>query len=246
MLETGDDHPLEVLLILQRVLDGEDAAPGMPEQEEVVAIQPERDPHLLHFLDVVVDAEERRHVVGLVAVVRAQLVVVVVLDAVRRQETVEGLERLVGPARPAVQQQHLDPRVVADALGPHPEIAGRGVDRDHAHAALPGIGATAVVEVGRRRPRFGGGRRQREQAGQQCGEDAWHERLRRESELAPLYAEASRAARKRLRLSPTRTARHDIQDDRAFIRGFTRASQATRDDGHASRRRSCRPCPITS
>ena len=47
----GDDQSAQVLLVVQRVLDGQDAAPGVAEQDEVVPIQPERLTDLLHLID---------------------------------------------------------------------------------------------------------------------------------------------------------------------------------------------------
>ena len=81
----------------------------------MLAVQAERLAHLLDLVDEAVELPQRR-VVGLVAVVRAELVVVVVLDTRGRQVAVERLEVLVGGARPAVQQQHLDARLLPTRL----------------------------------------------------------------------------------------------------------------------------------
>jgi hypothetical protein len=56
----------------------------------------------------------QRHVVGAVAASRAELVVVVVLDACGGKVAVACLEVFVRRAGPAVQQQNLQVRVVAD------------------------------------------------------------------------------------------------------------------------------------
>ena len=108
-----------MLLVPQRVLDREHAAPGVPEQEEVVPVQPQR---LADLLDLVHEARQlpQLRLVRLVAVEGAELVVVVVLDPRRRQIAVEGLEVLVRRARPAVQQQQLHRRRVADRASSRP------------------------------------------------------------------------------------------------------------------------------
>ena len=77
----------------------------------------------------------QRRVVRLVAVRRAELVVVVVLDARGREKAVEGLEVLVRRPGPPCRSSSLSRRVVADALGPDAEVALRRGDRDHPHAA---------------------------------------------------------------------------------------------------------------
>ena len=137
-----------MLLVLQRVLGREDAAPGVPEQEEVLPVQPQRLADLLHLVDEARQLPQVR-LVRLVAAEGAELVVVVVLDPRRRQIAVEGLEVLVGRARPAVQQQQPHRRGVADALGPDPEGALRRLDRDHPHAAAQDVVAAGGVEIAR-------------------------------------------------------------------------------------------------
>src|SRR5262249_4298535 len=62
---------------------------------------------------------------------RAELIVVEELDAGGGEVVLEALEVLVGRAGAAVQEQQLDPRVGAEPLGPHLEIAFRRVDRNH-------------------------------------------------------------------------------------------------------------------
>src|SRR5262249_45095830 len=78
-----------------------------------------------------------------------ELVVVVVLDAGAGEEAVERLEVLVRDARAAVQEEHLEPRVVADALRPDLERALRRRDWNHLHAAAEHVVAARVVEVAR-------------------------------------------------------------------------------------------------
>jgi hypothetical protein len=46
-----DHEPLEVLLMVDRVLHRQEPAPRLPEEHEVVPIQAERLPHLLHLID---------------------------------------------------------------------------------------------------------------------------------------------------------------------------------------------------
>jgi hypothetical protein len=73
--------------------------------------------HLLYFF------YEPRHLpqvrlVRLVAVVGAELVVVVLDAGIGGEVAVEGLEILVRRSRPSVQEQHLHRRGIADPLGP--------------------------------------------------------------------------------------------------------------------------------
>ena len=119
-----EDEALQVLLVLQRVLDSEHAAPGVPEEVEV--LEPQRRAHLLDLLPESVDRPEAR-VVRLVGVGRAELVVVIELDPLLRQEILETLEVLVRRAGPAVEGQHLDP-ARAHLLGP--DLVFAAVDRD--------------------------------------------------------------------------------------------------------------------
>ncbi len=112
-----------------------------PSRKKLSAVQPQRLPHLLDFVDEAVEVPQVG-VVGLVAVGRAELVVVVVLDARRRQVAVGRLEILVGRRRAAVEEEELRGRVVADALGPDPELTlGRG-DGDQLHPAAEQVVAT--------------------------------------------------------------------------------------------------------
>ena len=69
-----------MLLVLQRIFGGENSAPRVAQQKEVPGVQAECDTDLLHLVDEPVELPELR-LVGLVAVERAELVVVVVLDA---------------------------------------------------------------------------------------------------------------------------------------------------------------------
>ena len=132
----------------ERILHREDPAPRLAEEHEVVRPEPQCHAHLLHLVDEARDVPQLR-VVRLVAVGRAELVVVDVFNARRGQERVEPFEVFVRGARPAVQQQHLEPRVVADALRPDTEVTVLCVDRDHGHAARQRVRAPFLVEVAR-------------------------------------------------------------------------------------------------
>ncbi len=72
-----------MLWVFQGVFHGEDAAPGVPVEHEV--IEPQADTYLLDFLRVALEGPQGR-VVRLIGVVAAQLVVVVHLDAGLRQK----------------------------------------------------------------------------------------------------------------------------------------------------------------
>jgi hypothetical protein len=90
-------------LVFQRVLDGEQPAPRLSEQIEILLIDLQRGPDLLHLLDEAREIPQIRFV-RLIAERRSELVVVVVLDARRREIAVEGFHVLVRRARTAVQQ----------------------------------------------------------------------------------------------------------------------------------------------
>ena len=75
----GDDQAAQVLLVRQGVLHGQDAAPRLAVEHEVLAVQAQRLADLLHLVDEAVKLPQRR-LVGLVAEPGAELVVVVVLD----------------------------------------------------------------------------------------------------------------------------------------------------------------------
>jgi hypothetical protein len=120
--------------VLQRVLGREQAAPRRAEEVEVVFVQPEGLADLLDFLDETRQVPQLG-IVRLVAVVGPELIVEVVLDPLGRKEAVDCLVVLVRHARPAVQQQDLHARIVADALRPDMERALRRLDRNHPHAA---------------------------------------------------------------------------------------------------------------
>src|SRR5262249_27517132 len=77
----------------------------------------------------------------------AELVVVVILNACVREIAVEGFEVLVRRRGPAMQQEHLDLRIVADAFGPDLEHALRRLNGDHTHAAAEYIVAAVVMQV---------------------------------------------------------------------------------------------------
>ena len=138
-----------MLLVLERVLDRQRAAPGLPEQVEVGAIEAERLAHLLHLVDEAWDLPQIR-VVGLIAVGGAELIVVVVLDPGGREIGVAGFEVLMRRAGSPVQHEDLHRRVVADPFRPHPELALRRDDRDELHPAGKDVVPPGVIEVGLR------------------------------------------------------------------------------------------------
>ena len=131
----------------ERVLQREHAVPRPAEQEEVLRPEFQRPAHLVDLVDEALDRPEIR-IAGLVAVVGVELVVVDVLDALGRQVAVETFIKLMGGARPAVQQQHANARVVAEALDPDRELTFWRFDRDAADAAGPLIGCFRIVQVG--------------------------------------------------------------------------------------------------
>src|SRR6266550_578113 len=118
----------------------------MADQIEVAAVQIQRVSHLFNLIDEPVDLP-KVGIIWLVAVSGSQLVVVEVLDAGRREIAVTSLPVLVSRSWPAVQQQHLCVRVVADTLGPNLKVAFRGLDRDHLDATAENVVAAGVVEV---------------------------------------------------------------------------------------------------
>ena len=121
----------------------------MSEQIEILTVETQRLTDLFHFLHCSRNCPEFRRV-GLIAVIGAELIVVVVLDAGSRQKTVERLEVFVGHSRSAVQQQHLDPRIISDALRPDVEGAARRRNRNHFHTAAQYVVAARVVEISAR------------------------------------------------------------------------------------------------
>src|SRR6202012_3740850 len=120
---------LEVPLVLEGVLHGQDAAPGIPQQVKITGIEPERLADLLDFLHHTIHRPEGA-VFGLVAVKRAQLVVFYHLEALPGKEAFKTFHIFVGHGGTAVEQEYLDPRVVADALGPDAEVPDGGMDGD--------------------------------------------------------------------------------------------------------------------
>src|SRR6266566_6660393 len=118
----------------------------MSHQIEVVAVQIKPLAYLLDLIDESIDLPQVR-IIRLVAVRGAQLVVVEVLDARRREVAVASLPVLVSRGWPAVKQQHLGLWVVSDTLGPDLEVALGGLDRDHLDATAEIIVTAGVVEV---------------------------------------------------------------------------------------------------
>src|ERR1700691_5338457 len=127
----------------------------MAEQKEIGRVQSECETNLFNL---VYKAREFPQIVkiGLVDVIRTQLVIVVVLDAGGGKIGIACFEVLMRATRPAVQQQQFDTRVVADALSPDLEYATRRRDRDASHSACTAIGTRGIVQIVREGP--GGGR----------------------------------------------------------------------------------------
>src|ERR1700676_4666061 len=96
----------------------------MPEQKKIAGIKTERRAYLFDLVDKAGNSPQIGNV-GLVAVMRALLVVVIDSNDGSQQIGVARLEVLVRRPRPAMQQQQLHARIVAYALGPHLEIPVR-------------------------------------------------------------------------------------------------------------------------
>jgi hypothetical protein len=69
-------------LVFQGILHGQDAAPGVTQQEEIVPVQPEGPPHLLHLFDETFHSPQVR-VIRLIGISRPQLVIVEKLVALK-------------------------------------------------------------------------------------------------------------------------------------------------------------------
>src|ERR1700722_1778413 len=106
----------------------------MAEQKEIVGVQAECQANLLNLVDKPRDLPQIIEI-RLVAVMRTQLVIVVVLDAGGGKIRVAGFEVLMRRARPAVKQQQFDTRIVADPFGPDLERAARRSDWDASNPA---------------------------------------------------------------------------------------------------------------
>ena len=85
--------------------------------------------------------------VGLIAIGRTELIVVVVLDFGGGKVAVERFEILVGSAWPAMEQKYLDLRVVSHPLGPNAKGPLRSAYRDHLYSAAERVIAFRVVEI---------------------------------------------------------------------------------------------------
>ena len=149
--DDGIQHIITNLITDVDVLGGQDPAPGVTEQHEVVPIQPECLADLLHLVDEPVQVPQRR-LVRLVAEPGAELVVVVVLDPRGGQVAVTRLEVLVGRSRPAVQQQHPQVRMVADPLDPDLVRTLRRIDRDLPRAAAQHVVPAGIIQIAAHRP----------------------------------------------------------------------------------------------
>ncbi len=142
----GNHEPLEMLLVFQRILDGQNPAPRVPEEVEVLLVEPERLPDLLDFFDEAGRVPQLGRV-RLVAVDGAELVVVVVLDAGYREVTVECFKIFAGRAGPAVEEEHFRGRVITNPLGPHAKGPLRRIHRNHLHSTTENIVSARVVQI---------------------------------------------------------------------------------------------------
>src|SRR5436309_2605470 len=122
----------------------------MAEQVEVILVETQR---LADLLDLVHEARQfpEIRILGLVAVVGAELVVVVVLDTRSGKVAVERLQILVREPGSPMQKEHLHLGIVADALGPDAKSSLRCLDGDLLDAGAQDVITTGIVEVGRRR-----------------------------------------------------------------------------------------------
>src|SRR5579864_3255877 len=118
----------------------------MSREVEVVAVQAESLAHLLYLIDESLDVPQVG-IVRLIAVGRAQLVVVVVLDACLGEIGIASLPVLVSRGRPPMKQKDLGFRVIAYTLGPDLESAFRSLDWDHLDAAGEYVVAAGRVQV---------------------------------------------------------------------------------------------------
>lgn len=116
----GDDEPLEVALVFQGVLHGEDAAPGVAEEEEVGTVEAQCGPNLFNLFHVTGEVPEGS-VARVIGMATAELVVVDELDALGGQEALEAFEIFMRGAGASVQEQQLHLGMVAEALGPYAE-----------------------------------------------------------------------------------------------------------------------------
>ncbi len=130
-----DDQPFEVLLVRESVLDGQQAAPGLAVEEEVVGIESQSSPHLLDFVDKALDGPQIR-IVRLIAVAGAELVVEVELDPRLRKVILEVEQVVVGGSGTTVEQQDLDVRILPRATGPDLEAAAGRFDRNATNTRL--------------------------------------------------------------------------------------------------------------
>src|ERR1700722_8278200 len=96
----------------------------MPQQIKIVLVQPQRLSHLLYLLYEMVRRPQAA-VIGLVTVIRVQLVIINEFDALLRQKILETFECLMRPAGTAMQQQYFDPGIIAKTFGPDMELSLR-------------------------------------------------------------------------------------------------------------------------
>ena len=111
-----NDQALEVLLVFQRIFHAQDPTPGIAQQIEIVFIQAELLPYLFDLFHKTGDGPEAV-IVGLIGIMRTQLIVMIKLDIGLREKGIETFEVFMRQRRTAMQQQDLH-RAIAKALGP--------------------------------------------------------------------------------------------------------------------------------
>lgn len=90
-------------LMTQSIFERENSTPGMPEQKEIARVETKCYAYLINFIHKTRDVPQIRKV-GLIAIMRAKLIVVVELNACGRKIAVARLEVLVRGPGAAVQQ----------------------------------------------------------------------------------------------------------------------------------------------
>ena len=90
----------------------------MTQQIEIVLVQPQRLPHLLYLFHKMLRRPQTA-VIGLIAIVGLQLIILDELYPLLRQKILKRLEEFMRATRSPMQQQDLDPRIIAESLGPY-------------------------------------------------------------------------------------------------------------------------------
>jgi hypothetical protein len=120
----------------------------MAHEHKIAGIQAECDPHLLDLTHKSLDVPECR-ILGVVAISRTELVVVIVFDAGTGKIAVGRFKVFVCRTGTPVQEKDFEGRIIPDALGPNMEGAERGFYGNTPRTTRPGIVSAGLVEVGR-------------------------------------------------------------------------------------------------